>query len=90
MGRKHVLRRTTVGKLWLSDQAPYPAFHEGEFLISFAGSENFRDSLDDSLIIERTVTYGFSLQSLQLTPPVGLTKILLSKSDRAYNPSPYD
>jgi hypothetical protein len=53
----HVLRRTSIGKLGLSNQPPYPAFYEGEFLISFAAAEDFRDSLGDSLIIERTITY---------------------------------
>ena len=53
----HVLRRTSIGKLGLPDEPPYPAFHEGEFLISFAAAEDFQDSLGESLIIERTVRF---------------------------------
>lgn len=53
----HVLRRTSIGKLGLADEPPYPAFHEGEFLISFAAAEDFQDSLGESLIIERTLRF---------------------------------
>lgn len=53
----HVLRRTSIGKLGLPDEPPYPAFHEGEFLISFAAAEDFQESLGESLIIERTLRF---------------------------------
>lgn len=56
----HVLRRTTIGKLGLSDDPPYPAFHEGEFLISFAEAEDFRNNLGESLIIERTLHFSLN------------------------------
>jgi hypothetical protein len=56
----HVLRRTSIGKLGISDDPPFPAFHEGEFLISFAGAEDFRDSLGELLTIERTLRFDLN------------------------------
>ncbi len=53
----HVLRRTSIGKLGLPNEPPYPAFHEGEFLISFAAAEDFQGFLGDALIIERSIRF---------------------------------
>jgi hypothetical protein len=54
----HVLRRTSIGKIEIPDALPSPAFHEGEFLISFAGAEDFDGLLGEFLRIDRTVSFG--------------------------------
>lgn len=53
----HVLRRSSIGKLALPDEPPYPSFNEGEFLISFAAAEDFQPFLGDSLVLERTLRF---------------------------------
>src|SRR6266542_501370 len=56
----HVLRRTSIGRLALPNEPPHPSFHEGEFLISFAGAADFLEFLGDSLVLERTLSFPIS------------------------------
>ena len=53
----HVLRRISIGKVEIPDKLPYPAFHEGEFLISFAGARDFEGLLGEFLRIDKTISF---------------------------------
>ena len=52
----HTLRRASIGKVEIPYDLPYPAFHEGEFLISFAGAPDF-EGLIGELRIDKTASF---------------------------------
>lgn len=56
----HVLRRPSIGKFDVPTGLRYPAFHEGEFLVSFAEAEDFQGSLGGVVTIERTLPFSLN------------------------------